>query len=431
MIRFLVPKIRGGEAQTKSSFFRSFFSALEKERTPPGGHGRSESDWISAFCLSCLSHPHVNPPSYAFFARFHLAPDYRLLGVTLPDGREIEYEHNKDGLPVAKKINGRVTARYAWKDFIRLASFHDGEYEFHFIYEKGERLPHAVCVNGRTLTLEYDQVGTLKAVVGETGNVIQAIQYDPFGRPLWTDNPALNIPLGFAGGLEDPDTGLVRFGWRDYDPDTGRWTALDPIGDAGGDDDWYGYCLDDPVNMIDPAGLMGSKPEEPDEGALYSANCVQWQASPGACEKCSELDGKYFDSESNAPDKPHPNCKCQLVECFYGSEYTEWKVSEKGKPVYDMPDVVVFPFALNAIKIWWTMTIIVKEKRERTLYKICGDRKDKIKTLTEYRSRKVIKSLQSQAICISSDNISSCSRFMSTNPWVWGDTRYGDIRSTH
>ena len=43
-------------------------------------------------------------------------------------------------------------------------------------------------------------VGTLKAVVGETGNVIQTIQYDPFGRPLWTDNPALNIPLGFAGG---------------------------------------------------------------------------------------------------------------------------------------------------------------------------------------------------------------------------------------
>ncbi len=125
---------------------------------------------------------------------YRYAPDYRLLGVTLPDGREIEYEHNKDGLPVTKKINGRVTARYAWKGFIRLSSFHDGEYEFHFTYKKGERLPHAVRVNGRTLTLEYDQVGTLKAVVGETGNVIQAIQYDPFGKPLWTDNQTLHIP---------------------------------------------------------------------------------------------------------------------------------------------------------------------------------------------------------------------------------------------
>lgn len=30
-----------------------------------------------------------------------------------------------------------------------------------------------------------------------------------------------------------------------------------PIGDAGGDPDWYGYCLDDPVNGVDPAGLEG------------------------------------------------------------------------------------------------------------------------------------------------------------------------------
>jgi hypothetical protein len=26
------------------------------------------------------------------------------------------------------------------------------------------------------------------------------------------------------------------------------------FGDAGGDPDWYGYCLDDPVNGVDPLG---------------------------------------------------------------------------------------------------------------------------------------------------------------------------------
>jgi len=51
------------------------------------------------------------------------------------------------------------------------------------------------------------------------------------------------------------DLGFVRFGWRDYDTFTSRWTALDPMGDAGGDPDWYGYCLDDPVNGVDPLGL--------------------------------------------------------------------------------------------------------------------------------------------------------------------------------
>ncbi len=51
------------------------------------------------------------------------------------------------------------------------------------------------------------------------------------------------------------DTGLVKFGYRDYDPDTGRWTAKDPILFAGGDTDLYGYVLSDPVNLIDPNGL--------------------------------------------------------------------------------------------------------------------------------------------------------------------------------
>ena len=49
----------------------------------------------------------------------------------------------------------------------------------------------------------------------------------------------------------------MRFGYRDYDPDTGRWTAKDPIGFAGGDTDLYGYVQNDPVNYIDPHGLTG------------------------------------------------------------------------------------------------------------------------------------------------------------------------------
>jgi RHS repeat-associated protein len=65
-------------------------------------------------------------------------------------------------------------------------------------------------------------------------------------------NSVFELLFGFAGGQHDPDTGLVRFGYRDYDPDTGRWTAKDPIGFAGGDVNLYGYCLDDPVNWVDP-----------------------------------------------------------------------------------------------------------------------------------------------------------------------------------
>jgi len=57
----------------------------------------------------------------------------------------------------------------------------------------------------------------------------------PFGGIIEDTNPALRIPIGFAGGLHDRDLGFVRFGWRDYDTFTSRWTAPDPLGDKGGD----------------------------------------------------------------------------------------------------------------------------------------------------------------------------------------------------
>lgn len=68
-------------------------------------------------------------------------------------------------------------------------------------------------------------------------------------------NPGFQ-PFGFAGGLYDRDTKLVRFGARDYDPEVGRWTAKDPIGFGGGHANVYGYVRNDPVNDIDPSGEL-------------------------------------------------------------------------------------------------------------------------------------------------------------------------------
>jgi len=89
--------------------------------------------------------------------------------------------------------------------------------------------------------------------------VIKRIEYDTFGNIISDSNAAFAVPFGFAGGLYDRNTKLVRFGYRDYDPDTGRWTAKDPILFAGGDTDLYGYCLNDPVNLTDPSGLEHEK----------------------------------------------------------------------------------------------------------------------------------------------------------------------------
>ncbi|GBC62886.1 hypothetical protein DENIS_3870 [Desulfonema ishimotonii] len=116
-------------------------------------------------------------------------------------------------------------------------------------------MPIAMTKGGQRYYLAYDQVGTLRAVTDASGNAVKRIGYDTFGNVISDSNTAFAVPFGFAGGLYDADTGLIRFGYRDYDPDTGRWTAKDPILFAGGDTDLYGYCLGDPVNWVDPNGL--------------------------------------------------------------------------------------------------------------------------------------------------------------------------------
>ncbi len=79
--------------------------------------------------------------------------------------------------------------------------------------------------------------------------------YDTYGNILSDSNEAFKVPFGFAGGLYDSDSKLTRFGYRDYDAYTGKWTAKDPIGFDGGDSNLYGYVLGDPVNFEDPTGL--------------------------------------------------------------------------------------------------------------------------------------------------------------------------------
>ena len=190
--------------------------------------------------------------------RYVYGPDGRLLAAQLPDGRAIEYTHDQHGRRAEKKVNGRTVERYEWLDRIRLSKAVSDGAKMEFLYS-GTRLPDMMVRDGRTYRLHYDQVGSLRVVAAGLGNAVKELVYDSFGNILEDTNPAFRVPIGFAGGLYDPDTNLIRFGHRDYDPDTGRFTALDPLGDAGGDADWYGYCLDDPVNLVDPEGLESSE----------------------------------------------------------------------------------------------------------------------------------------------------------------------------
>ena len=89
--------------------------------------------------------------------------------------------------------------------------------------------------------------------------MLKEIVYDSYGNIISDTNPNFKVPFGFAGGLYDEDTKLVHFGYREYDPAIGRWLSKDPLLFGGGDSNLYGYVLQDPVNLVDPLGLLSSK----------------------------------------------------------------------------------------------------------------------------------------------------------------------------
>jgi RHS repeat-associated protein len=125
-----------------------------------------------------------------------------------------------------------------------------------FVYATGATSADYMVNGGATYRIISDQLGSPRLVVNtSTGAIAEQMNYDEFGNVL-TDSNAGFQPFGFAGGLKDPDTGFVRFGARDYNPATGRWTAKDPILFVGGDSNLYGYATTDPVNLVDPAGLQ-------------------------------------------------------------------------------------------------------------------------------------------------------------------------------
>jgi RHS repeat-associated core domain len=170
--------------------------------------------------------------------------------VDLPDGRVIDYVVDGHGRRIAKKVNGTIVRRWLYDGQLTPVAEFDGNGAL------VSRLvgTHYLLKGTSTYRLVKDHLGSPRLVVDvTTGAVVQRLDFDEWGRVLGDTAPGFQ-PLGFAGGIYDAETGLVRFGWRDYDPDAGRWTAKDPIGFAGGDGNLFAYVGNDPVNLLDPDG---------------------------------------------------------------------------------------------------------------------------------------------------------------------------------
>lgn len=103
----------------------------------------------------------------------------------------------------------------------------------------------------------YDGNGNIMGYFNpDTGDRVAEYEYGPFGELIKkVGSQKDDFNFRFSSKYQDNETELIYYGFRYYDPVTGRWPNRDPIEESGGLN-LYGFVGNDGVNYIDPYGFI-------------------------------------------------------------------------------------------------------------------------------------------------------------------------------
>ena len=116
----------------------------------------------------------------------------------------------------------------------------------------------AVPGTERTYYYHHDHLGSTTLITNDSGNVVQRIEYLPYGEVFLERHGGDNhsMPYKFNGKEYDEETGLYYYGARYYDPHMSMWLGTDPMQGKYPGVSTYAYCMGNPIRLIDPDGKM-------------------------------------------------------------------------------------------------------------------------------------------------------------------------------
>ncbi|MEV5714138.1 putative T7SS-secreted protein [Amycolatopsis mediterranei] len=242
--------------------------------------------------------------------RFSWDSDDQLTGVTTPDGQRWRYSYDPLGRRIAKhRLSVDGTTALEQVDFVwdgtslaeqtiwnhevanlRTTTWdHNGDHPIAQTERTEWRDAPQSWVNEQFYAIITDLVGAPSELVDDNGHVAWHAHRTLWGDTTWRSSGA-TTPLRFPGQYHDPESGLDYNYFRYYDPGTGRYTSLDPLGLAP-DPNPNSY-VDNPTKAADPLGLMSCDVED---------GRRPWQITPeGTAETARHPKfGNFFKSESD------------------------------------------------------------------------------------------------------------------------------------
>ncbi|GAB3926320.1 RHS repeat-associated core domain-containing protein [Kribbella albertanoniae] len=229
-------------------------------------------------------------------ARPHAVQSVVTTGTGMPaGGRTDTYTYNEAGDRTARSVGG-VGETYTWNFEDDLEKVTKNGQDTSFLYDaNGERLIRrdntgttlylgdtelllkpgaaeaegtrhyefggktvAVRTKGQLYWLGADHHGTSTTAIADNATqTVQRRREDPYGNQRGTTPTAWPGQRGFVGGTNDPTTGLVHLGAREYDPTIGKFISVDPQLDNTDPQSLnaYVYGNNNPITFSDPDGM--------------------------------------------------------------------------------------------------------------------------------------------------------------------------------
>ncbi|MDA0150102.1 RHS repeat-associated core domain-containing protein [Vibrio sp. LaRot3] len=235
----------------------------------------------------------------AITSHFEYDSSHRLEKISKSDGSKAHYKYDAFGRRIEKSVvdkNGVETkTEFLWFGDKLLSEICGEDYKT-YLYEPDTFKPLALIQGEGPQDCEVyyyqlDHLGTPLELLDGNGAIAWQVEYKAYGNLARKYVSQIESPLRFQGQYYDEESGLHYNRYRYYSPDSGSFITPDPIGLAGGLNN-YQYVVN-PTGWIDPLGLK----QVEKNGVDSSSSKPDFYVGPAGPESTLPSTGyRYMDS---------------------------------------------------------------------------------------------------------------------------------------